>query len=615
MAYKKQENFTQYEIETQKDELPLASMNNGLLLKGGRFTSPNYIRDTKGWNIDADGNAEFNSGIFRGRFEIGGTIITVTKIADLQGAINEVSDEGGGTVNLVPGTYTATANITLPSNVTLDGNGSTIDFGGGAFQVLIQGTNAYSTGTITATYGSAAIVGVGTTWTSDMVGRSILLGDYWYEITAFTDTTHITIGSVFIGTNLSGDTYVIATTVNNTRIEKITLTNSSVALLKFRYVNLLKIVEISLISALQGIDGSDSNNIYLLDGSFVDSCTSDGIVYNNVPFCVFDNFLISNITGTGLDLTRVSNTGIGLFSLQGITGVGLKFTNCYDLGLINYAFIKCSSHAIEFVSGNRDMNIGYGYIDSAGGDGIKLTATSDTIEIQQSSIINCTGYGINIAAVTDDNNIIAGNSFINNTAGNIQDLGTLTIIAGNSPIAVNTSTVNISGNQTVAGVKTFSSDPLIPDEVYGVGWNGSLEPPTKNAVYDKIETLSTVFKTGVFTKDMSTTTTTTIAHGLGKTPVLVKIRCYFRGSNDLMVMSDGTFITGSQNCIYAALNDSGPTGSVGTDTVGVHYEHHNGDPGCKITGVISVDGTNITITWTEVSNSPADTAAFIWEVA
>lgn len=47
----------------------------------------------------------------------------------------------------------------------------------------------------------------------------------------------------------------------------------------------------------------------------------------------------------------------------------------------------------------------------------------------------------------------------------------------------------LTGDQTIAGVKTFSSDPLIPDEAYGVGWNGSLEPPTKNAVYDKVETL------------------------------------------------------------------------------------------------------------------------------
>ena len=47
--------------------------------------------------------------------------------------------------------------------------------------------------------------------------------------------------------------------------------------------------------------------------------------------------------------------------------------------------------------------------------------------------------------------------------------------------------VLLTTNQTIAGVKTFTSDPVIPDEVYGAGWNGVLEPPTKNAVYDKIE--------------------------------------------------------------------------------------------------------------------------------
>lgn len=36
---------------------------------------------------------------------------------------------------------------------------------------------------------------------------------------------------------------------------------------------------------------------------------------------------------------------------------------------------------------------------------------------------------------------------------------------------------------------TFTGDVVVPDEAYGSGWNGSLEVPTKNAVYDKIETL------------------------------------------------------------------------------------------------------------------------------
>lgn len=50
--------------------------------------------------------------------------------------------------------------------------------------------------------------------------------------------------------------------------------------------------------------------------------------------------------------------------------------------------------------------------------------------------------------------------------------------------------VALTGNQTIAGIKTFTSDPIIPDEAYdATAWNGSLEPPTKNAVRDKIESL------------------------------------------------------------------------------------------------------------------------------
>lgn len=40
-----------------------------------------------------------------------------------------------------------------------------------------------------------------------------------------------------------------------------------------------------------------------------------------------------------------------------------------------------------------------------------------------------------------------------------------------------------------AGPAAFGGDVTVPDEAYGSGWNGSLEVPTKNALYDKIETL------------------------------------------------------------------------------------------------------------------------------
>jgi hypothetical protein len=50
-----------------------------------------------------------------------------------------------------------------------------------------------------------------------------------------------------------------------------------------------------------------------------------------------------------------------------------------------------------------------------------------------------------------------------------------------------------AGNTTLthsAGLLTSNVDISVPDEAYGAGWNGSLEVPTKNAVYDQMETLS-----------------------------------------------------------------------------------------------------------------------------
>jgi len=38
-------------------------------------------------------------------------------------------------------------------------------------------------------------------------------------------------------------------------------------------------------------------------------------------------------------------------------------------------------------------------------------------------------------------------------------------------------------------ITTFNADVIVPTEVYGVGWNGSNEVPTKDALYDKIETI------------------------------------------------------------------------------------------------------------------------------
>lgn len=76
----------------------------------------------------------------------------------------------------------------------------------------------YSTGTVSATNGSATITGSGTTFIGDMVGRWIRLtsavanptGDeQWYEIGTYTSATSISLINTYQGTTVTGANYVI----------------------------------------------------------------------------------------------------------------------------------------------------------------------------------------------------------------------------------------------------------------------------------------------------------------------------------------------------------------------------------------------------------------------
>lgn len=180
-----------------------------------------------------------------------------------------------------------------------------------------------------------------------------------------------------------------------------------------------------------------------------------------------------------------------------------------------------------------------------------------------------------------------------------------------------------TGNQTVAGIKTFSSDPLIPDEVYGAGWNGSLEPPTKNAVYDKIETLGsggiTSVKNNVTTRAFNTASgDQTIAHGLGRTPIFVKIEAML----DINTMFNPSMSIGSYNgtttssLFTSSVDDgngtvNGTSGSSTTNIITLHYVRAGSEANQVAT--IAIDGTNITLTWTLTGAGTAQNMVILWE--
>jgi alpha-tubulin suppressor-like RCC1 family protein len=54
--------------------------------------------------------------------------------------------------------------------------------------------------------------------------------------------------------------------------------------------------------------------------------------------------------------------------------------------------------------------------------------------------------------------------------------------------AIATLNASIALKASLSGA-TFTGAVVVPYEIYGSGWNGSNQAPTKDAIYDKIESL------------------------------------------------------------------------------------------------------------------------------
>lgn len=72
----------------------------------------------------------------------------------------------------------------------------------------------YTTGTVTMTNGSVAVVGSGTTFTANMVGRYLNVTDgsadgMWYKISSYTNATSISLENFYGGASGAGKTYLI----------------------------------------------------------------------------------------------------------------------------------------------------------------------------------------------------------------------------------------------------------------------------------------------------------------------------------------------------------------------------------------------------------------------
>lgn len=330
----------------------------------------------------------------------------------------------GGRLLLRTGTHLPITDLPVPSNVTILGDPETIvDFNGQAFGFLMEGSDPYTTGSVSVTNDSTTITGSGTTaWNSSMVGQSIMIAELWYEISSVTNTASATLATPYIGSDLTNSSYVIATPVSGMVMENVVIQNSTGTGLKHQYVNGMTLDRVSFYNCAQAIDADDTSYWTYL-GIGIDDCTRAWTADNATLGTLFN----SNIFNSGgMFFNRISNTAFEAFAVQDITETAMVFRNSFNNGIIDFAIQEGEDAGIEFLAGNSDIQVLAGTINDNDGDGIKLTDNNDRIVIVASTLHDNGGYGINVNDSTNEDNIISPNTYDNNASGNVRDGGVRT---------------------------------------------------------------------------------------------------------------------------------------------------------------------------------------------
>jgi len=191
--------------------------------------------------------------------------------------------------------------------------------------------------------------------------------------------------------------------------------------------------------------------------------------------------IIENSDGTEVATIDVS----GLIT----TAVGL---DVIGTGGMDYGSASVTDHTFTTDgTGTAEVVLPAGSIDSTE----LLDATITTSDISGSAGITMAQTalvaGTNITLST--NTLDVDDAFLTNSASDTMT-GTLTAdgleLGENENITLGTETLDHDGATFV-----FSDDVTVSDEVYGAGWDTSIEVPTKNAVFDKIESLGTTLAT------------------------------------------------------------------------------------------------------------------------
>lgn len=228
-----------------------------------------------------------------------------------------------------------------------------------------------------------------------------------------------------------------------------------------------------------------------------------------------DNFL--NLTATMPSTMTAVTNGI-VFDL---TSAGSSAQQNYATSITyNAGYTGGSPNNAMFVT-NNVAGTGASYGASSSVNSYRLGNSNGAIRAVQSSSTTGINYGVQSLAhgssVANYGAWASASSTLNTPALNVGFMGTAynattntagafmlrgsgtpsftscAMLADNGDQAVPIAVFRDNGSAVVTiqdgGTVACTGDVTVADEAYGASWNGSLEVPTKNALYDKIETL------------------------------------------------------------------------------------------------------------------------------
>lgn len=409
------------------EDLASGTISGNLEIAGGYMQTSNFESGVLGWKINSDGSAEFQN------INIGHTILSVSPGENIQTALDLIDAAGGGEIFLKAGTHTLTGNLTVPSSIQIYGENQSstiIDCDSSAYQLIIAGTDMYTTGTIlSVTAGGTTVNGSGTSWLANLSGgQQIFINNEWHLIAAVTGDTTIILAEPYIRESTYAGTYRAGTVAKDVEISELTIKDSSTTAIDLDDVRDFRMEDVLLLSNNKGFT-MDNSSYVLIETSVVTNSTSSGYEITNANFC---NLSQVASPSNGVHGAVLNNMNVGTLIYSSSNGNTTDGVNATDVE--NYTFIlevsDNGSNGIEFVSGCNECSVSL-IAQGNTSDGAKLTATSDDNNINISQIKSNGGYGVNIAAASVDNTIVLGNHISGNSSGQVADSGTATLIRSN----------------------------------------------------------------------------------------------------------------------------------------------------------------------------------------